>query len=127
MFDSIRTTHWPDKHGKPTTPDHWTALNLPDRARKISIAELLRYRHVYAQFCWFVHAGGAGTLDVDETGLVAGFMWGHACLREFFIEATNIICDAHKVYVANPKLKDELKTADEALGRHYQGIPDPTG
>lgn len=89
---------------------------MPDRAATLSIEELLRYRLVYAQLCWYVHPGSAGTAGISPGGLLAAFTWGHGNVQEFFFEGTQLLCDAQKLFTVIPDLRQEFERTRAAVG-----------
>jgi hypothetical protein len=116
-FDDERRLHWgTGKNGKPITPEHWSGLTMPERAAKLSVEELLRYRLLYAQLCWYVHPGSAGTAGISPGGLLAAFTWGHGQVQEFFFEGTELLCDGQKLFTAIPELRQQFEQAKAAVG-----------
>jgi hypothetical protein len=124
-FDDIREKHWGrSAKGNLVTPEHWSGMSMPDRARRLSAEEYLRCRSVYSQYCWFVHSGSAGTAGISREGLVAGFGWGLATALTYFTEAIEIICTEEKLFDAHEGLRHEFDVARVEMGRVYEQIRD---
>lgn len=122
-FDDLREKNWGrDKKNKLVTPEHWSGLTMPERAKRLSLEELLRYRSVYAQYCWFVHSGSVGTSGITEEGLVAGFGWGLAESHVYFTEAIELVCSGENLFDTHDGLRDEFNWARSAIGRVYSQL-----
>ena len=61
FIESAARTLWPN--AKPRQIQHWTALNLQQRARAVSVEAEALYVHSYKHFSWYVHGGIQGTLE----------------------------------------------------------------
>ena len=127
-FDAERATHWPDRHGNPTTPLNWTGKSLPDRARIIGPDELLRYRRLYSLLCWFSHAGIVGIANMSADALETAMGMAHGNSQDFFFATTNLVASHFDIFKANPLLKEAVEryrvAMETVLNRHLHRLRD---
>jgi hypothetical protein len=102
-----RTLHWTGKKAL----HHWTGLSMPERVQQFGPVENRRYREVYALLSWYVHAGSPGSVYIPEADTVTAFTWAHGFIHDYFIEATDIICQTEPLYKADALLKDKFEQA----------------
>jgi hypothetical protein len=102
----LRRTHRGyDGKGKLITPKHWSGLDFFDRAKRADPKYEKLWRLLVPWLSWYVHGGAVAFGRV------------HVYLHELFKEAVEVTCDCMKLFVAKPKLRDQVQQALLVIGK----------
>jgi hypothetical protein len=108
--------HWPASNGRPNWPKHWSGKDMRIRARDAGS----EYEEIYCSTVflqsYYVHAGPAGIQNLSRDALVRVFGISHGLIQRFFAEATEIICNRFKLFVADSAIHESLRRARAASG-----------
>lgn len=91
--------HWGrTRGGKPNRPEHWSGMNIRERARAFGDAYEEKYLYDYRLGCWSSHAGSTNYAGLQEETLENMFGLAHSLSQKYFLEAT-VIC-AKELHIA---------------------------
>lgn len=82
---------WGTPGKKPPKPEHWSAMNVPDRAKAVSPEAQLLVLHGYDMRNFAVHSGVASIMNVPATAQELIFVQSVANVAKCLIEAFRII------------------------------------
>lgn len=82
---------WGTPGKKPPRPEHWSAMNVPDRAKAVTPEAQLLVLHGYDMRNFAVHAGVAGIMNVPATAQELVFVQSVANVAKCLLEALRIM------------------------------------
>ena len=92
QIEEIVVNHWGRKNnGRPNRPDHWSGMNIRERARRLGPSYEARYLHDYRLGCWSSHSGATNYAGLTAETLETMFGLAHSLAQGYFLEAT-VIC-----------------------------------
>ncbi len=90
-IDQLARQHWgTTKAGNPKRPNHWSGMNVRERATHLGNKYEELYVEAYPLMSWFVHAGSACYRGLDEHALESCFGICHSIAQRCFLEATEL-------------------------------------
>ncbi len=113
--DCIR--HWgADRNGNPRWPDHWSGLNIADRAGNAGIEFAEMYRSQFFLQSYYVHAGPAGIQSLSREALICTFGIAHRLVQQLAATAVEVVADEFYLFSTELDLRDKLRRASAASG-----------
>lgn len=92
QIEEIVVRHWGRKrNGRPNRPDHWSGMNVRERASKFGPSCEAKYLYDYRFGCWSAHSGATIYAGLREQTLETMFGLAHSLSQGYFLEAT-VIC-----------------------------------
>ena len=82
---------WGTPGQKPPKPEHWTAMNIPERARAVGPEAQLLVLHGYDMRNFAVHSGVAGIMNVPATAHELIFVQSVANISKCLLEVLRIV------------------------------------
>ncbi len=82
---------WGTPGKKPPRPEHWSAMNVPDRAKRVSPEAQLLVLHGYDMRNFAVHSGVAGIMNVPATAQELVFVQSVANVAKCLLETLRIM------------------------------------
>ena len=101
------------KAGKPVLPEHWSQMNLPDRAEKLGKDVELRVVRGYDVRNFAVHTGLAGVVNLEKRHFEMLCALGLQTIGECALEAHKIIGKEFELYKASPDFWDQIHLIDD--------------
>lgn len=99
---------WPTKGGGFAIPDHWSQLNLLDRAKRCGDDIELAVRDGYDMRNYFSHSGLAGVLHLDATAFETLCFLSIKSIAEGTLQAIQILGVEFHLGKAIPQFKDTV-------------------
>ena len=91
QIEEIVVNHWGRKrNGRPNRPDHWSGMNIRERAKKFGASYEAKYLYDYRLGCWSSHSGSTNYAGLKEETLETKFGVVHRLSQGYFLEATVI-------------------------------------
>jgi hypothetical protein len=111
-----------NRNGKRLYPDHWSRLNVRERARLLGQESM--YVDSYPLLSWQVHSGGVATAGLSEDSLKASFGYSHSLIQRIFVDATSSCAKVTKIaqldYFEEWMNSIELKTGQILLSEQMK-------
>ncbi len=97
-IESLIIQHWGrNKKNKPIWPDHWSGLNIAQRAEKLG----QDYKELYVEFfpflSWHIHSGSTGYAGLKPETLESAFGLMHHMIQRVVLDATEICAEEIKL------------------------------
>jgi len=91
-------THWGNTNqGRPRRPNHWSGLNVKERAEKLGHVYEELYIESYPLMSWSVHAGSGNYAGLDKDSLESTLGLSHRIAQNCFLEATILTAKSMKI------------------------------
>ena len=92
QIEEIIVRHWGRKRdGRPNRPDHWSGMNIRERARKFGASYEAKYLYDYRFGCWSAHSGATIYAGLRKQTFETMYGLAHRLSQGYFLEAT-VIC-----------------------------------
>lgn len=92
QIEEIVVTHWGRKRNdRPNRPDHWSGMNVRERASKFGSSYEAKYLYDYRFGCWSAHSGATIYDGLGKETFETMFGLAHSLSQGYFLEAT-VIC-----------------------------------
>ena len=92
QIEEIVVSHWGrKKNGRPNRPDHWSGMNVRERARRFGASYEAKYLYDFRFACWSAHSGSTNYVGLRKEAFenIIGLI--NSLSQGYFLEAT-IIC-----------------------------------
>ena len=119
QIEKIVVSHWGrTRNDRPNRPDHWSGMNVRERAIKCGPSYEAKYLYDYRFGCWSAHSGPTIYAGLKKETFETMYGLAHSLSLIYFLEATVICAKLVGIHQAVEEFDDiigELETVPETV------------